>query len=146
MPSKKKKQQLTVEHQEVKSKPKKTIARNSSNFWITINTNVNRKGAKGQGLKRKFKNGVHAVMDKLPDHIKFMDHGKGSLSKIKSIKVETKPETGKKKKFIHMHMLVKIKHDTKIQLNYTTLKKALIDSGAVNEGFHFYVETIKDNI
>ena len=46
-----------------------------------------------------------------------------------------------------MHILVKIKHNTKIQLNYSSLKSALIDSGAVPaSGFHFYVESIKDNI
>lgn len=137
-----------VQIEELGAKPKKTIARNSSNFWITINTNVKKKGSsRNPGMKRKFRDGVHKVLDNLPEHIKFLDHSKGSLSKIKSIKVETKPETGKKKGFIHMHILVKIKHNTKIQLNYSSLKAALVESGAVPaSGFHFYVESIKDNI
>lgn len=123
-------------------KKKKKAKLKYSNYYMTINSNL----AKGID-KKKFRDGFVDVFDNIGDYIKFKGMKEPNYDLIDSIKVSTHPEVGKKRGLIHGHALVKIKHRTKIGLDYDGMREALIESGAVPaSGFHFYSKLVKDNV
>lgn len=137
------------DHDRAIAKPKKKKLK-YSNFYFTINTNLSndalKKNSDGMITKKTFLKGTRKVFDNIERYIKVIVPG-DTMEDVESVKVSTHPEIGKAKKLVHMHALVKIKHRTKIRIDYDKMKRALKRNNAVPEaGFHFYVKLVQNDV
>lgn len=154
MPSKKtKKSKIHVSVEDLPSsssseKKTKKPKTKYSNFYITLNTNLRLKKSDGDRVaaKRRFLSGFKQVLSDIGDHIEFI--GNGSWDDVDKADVKIRPEIGPKKKLIHGHALVRIKHRTKLRIPYAKLRKAFEDAGAVPKGggYHMKVIVANDNM
>ena len=107
----------------------------SSNFLLTINTNQQYKDT-DEHLDndiQKFEAAVTNILNNVDQYINIPAEDKWDDHFIKDIEIDYTIERGTKKHQLHIHILFKIKHFTKIQLNYQKIKdKIKKDLGLTN--------------
>lgn len=130
------------ETRRAKAKAPKKKKTKYSNYYITINSNLDTSKINKEAFKRR----TQRVFDRIADFIKIKNKGDDE-DDIDDVSYKTRPEVGPDRKLVHMHALVRIKHRTKVKLDYKAIRKALVKEGAVRKGkgFHFYAKLFRDN-
>ena len=117
------------------TKKERNIKPKQSNFLLTINTNQQYK-EDDEGLKNDievFDVSVKESLNNIEQYINLPETDKWDDHFIKDIDIDYVLERGQKKGQLHIHILFKIKHLTKIQLNYDKIKdKIKTDLGLTN--------------
>lgn len=112
-----------LEKKEKNEKPK------NSNFLLTINTNQQYKDD-DEHLKDDieiFEKTVVSILENIQDYINLPEGTPWDDTTIKDVDVDYTIERGTKKGQLHIHILFKFTHHTKIQLNYEKIKKKITD-------------------
>ena len=114
-----------IQNLEKEEKNKKPI---HSNFLLTINTNQQYK-ENDQHLKNDiqfFENTIKDVLNHIDQYVEIRNEGDNwDDDTIKDIDIDYVIERGTKKGQIHCHALIKIKHFTRLQLNYKKMKQKI---------------------
>ena len=122
-----------VQDLEKKEKNKKPL---SSNFLLTINTNQQYKNDDLENLKNDievFENTIKDILNNIDQYVNLADNDKWDDDTIKNVDIDYTIERGTIKNALHIHILFKFKHFTKIQLNYIKIKdKIKNDLGLLN--------------
>jgi hypothetical protein len=98
-----------------------------SAFFLTISTNQ-RYAVDDPNIENDeevFEDSIKGVLENLGKYVRFRADGHSWTSgKIQSVEVDYTVERGKTNQ-IHTHILIKIKHDSNIQLNYGAIKEKI---------------------
>ena len=127
-------------------KVEKNIKPKQSNFLLTINTNQQFK-EDDPNLKDDieiFDNSISQLLNNIDEYIKIPDTDKWNDETIKSCDIDYTIERGLKKGQLHIHIMFKIRHFTKIQLNYDKIKKNICDELGLNN-IYMYNRLLKPN-
>jgi hypothetical protein len=98
-----------------------------SNFLLTINTNQQYK-ENDEHLKDDieiFEKSINDILNHIDEYINLPAGDKWDDDTIKDVDIDYTIERGTKKGQLHIHILFKFKHHTKIQLNYQKIKDTL---------------------
>ena len=98
-----------------------------TNFLLTINTNQQYKDDDkhlDDDIKI-FENTIQDILNKIDEFINLPQGDKWDDETIKDVDIDYTIERGTKKGQLHIHILFKFKHHTKIQLNYQKIKEAI---------------------
>ena len=98
-----------------------------TNFLLTINTNQQYK-ENDKHLDddiKIFENTIQDILNKIDEFINLPQGNKWDDETIKDVDIDYTIERGTKKGQLHIHILFKFKHHTKIQLNYQKIKEAI---------------------
>ena len=98
-----------------------------TNFLLTINTNQQYKD-NDKHLDddiKIFENTIQEILNKIDEFINLPQGDKWDDETIKDVDIDYTIERGTKKGQLHIHILFKFKHHTKIQLNYQKIKEAI---------------------
>ena len=98
-----------------------------TNFLLTINTNQQYKD-NDKHLDddiKIFENTIQDILNKIDEFINLPQGDKWDDETIKDVDIDYTIERGTKKGQLHIHILFKFKHHTKIQLNYQKIKEAI---------------------
>ena len=112
------KQDLTKTVKDKAPKPK------ASCFLLTINTNQQYK-ENDQHLEddiEVFDNTIQSILNNIGSYVKLPETDKWDDDKIKDVDIDYVIERGLKKGQIHIHIMIKIKHFTKVLLDYGKIK------------------------
>ena len=103
----------------------KNIKPKSSAFLLTINTNQQYKDEDKHlnGDIEIFDHTINELLNNVDQYIKLPENDKWDDNTIKNVDIDYTIERGTKKGQLHIHIMFKIKHHTKIQLNYDKIKK-----------------------
>ena len=126
-------------------KKEKNIKPKSSAFLLTLNTNQQFK-EDDPHLKDDieiFNNCINQLLNNIDEYIKLPEGDIWNDKLIKNVDIDYTIERGLKKGQLHIHILFKIKHFTKIQLNYDKIKKKCDDLGLKN--IYCYNRLLKPN-
>ena len=110
-----------VQDLEKKEKNKKPL---NSNFLLTINTNQQYKND-DKGLQNDieiFEDTIKEVLSNIDNYVTLPEGDKWDDDTIKDVDIDYTIERGTIKNQLHIHILFKFKHFTKIQLNYQKIK------------------------
>ena len=122
-----------IQDLEKKEKNKKPL---SSNFLLTINTNQQYKNDDLENLQNDievFENTIKDILNNIDQYVNLSDNDKWDDDTIKDVDIDYTIERGTIKNALHIHLLLKFKHFTKIQLNYIKIKdKIKNDLGLLN--------------
>ena len=121
-------------------KPKQT------NFLLTINSNQQYKDD-DKHLKDDieiFDHSINQLLNNIDDYIKLPESDKWDDSTIKSCDIDYTIERGTKKGQLHIHIMFKIRHFTKIQLNYDKIKTKICNDLELNN-VYMYNRLLKPN-
>ena len=113
-----------VQDMNKKIKNKKPI---SSNFLLTINTNQQNKDD-DKDLENDievFDNTLKSILNHIDHYVTIPTTDKWDDETIKLVDIDYTIERGTIKHQLHIHILFKFKHFTKIQLNYTAIKEKI---------------------
>ena len=108
-------------------KVEKNIKPKQSNFLLTINTNMQYK-EDDKHLKDDieiFDHTINQVLNNVDEYINLPENDKWDDNTIKNVDIDYTIERGLKKGQLHIHIMFKIKHFTKIQLNYNKIKEKI---------------------
>ena len=100
-----------------------------SNFLLTINTNQQYKEG-DENMENDievFENCIKEVLSSAEQYIKLPEGVEWNDDNIKDVDIDYVIEKGTKKNQIHVHILFKIKHTTKVLLDYPKIKKKICD-------------------
>ena len=117
-----------------------------SNFLLTINTNMQYKDD-DKHLDDDieiFNNSINQLLNNIDDYIKLPENDTWNDKLIKSCDIDYTIELGTKKGQLHIHIMFKIRHFTKIQLNYDKIKKKICDDLELNN-VYMYNRLLKPN-
>jgi tRNA/tmRNA/rRNA uracil-C5-methylase (TrmA/RlmC/RlmD family) len=98
-----------------------------TNFLLTINTNQQYKD-NDKHLDddiKIFENTIQEILNKIDEFINLPQGDIWNDETIKDCDIDYTIERGTKKGQLHIHILFKFKHHTKIQLNYQKIKEAI---------------------
>ena len=98
----------------------KNIKPKQSNFLLTLNTNMQYK-EDDKHLKDDieiFDNCINQLLNSIDQFIKLPESDQWNEDTIKNVDIDYTIERGMKKGQLHIHIMFKIKHFTRIQLNY----------------------------
>ena len=98
-----------------------------TNFLLTINTNQQYKDDDkhlDDDIKI-FENTIQDILSKIDEYINLPQGDKWDDETVKDADIDYTIERGTKKGQLHIHILFKFKHHTKIQLNYQKIKEAI---------------------
>jgi hypothetical protein len=98
-----------------------------TNFLLTINTNQQYK-ENDKHLDddiKIFENTIQDILNKIDEYINLPQGDKWDDETIKDCDIDYTIERGTKKGQLHIHILFKFNHHTKIQLNYQKIKEAI---------------------
>ena len=98
-----------------------------TNFLLTINTNQQYKDDDkhlDDDIKI-FENTIQEILNKIDEFINLPQGDVWNDETIKDVDIDYTIERGTKKGQLHIHILFKFKHHTKIQLNYQKIKEAI---------------------
>ena len=110
------------------AKKEKNIKPKHSNFLLTINTNQQYK-ENDEHLKDDieiFDTSIKTILNNIDQYVNLPPTDKWDDNTIKDADIDYTIERGGKKGQLHIHILFKFKHLSKIQLNYTKIKDKLI--------------------
>ena len=108
-------------------KKEKNKALMKTNFLLTINTNQQYKD-NDKHLDddiKIFENTIQDILNKIDEFINLPQGDIWNDETIKDVDIDYTIERGTKKGQLHIHILFKFKHHTKIQLNYQKIKEAI---------------------
>jgi len=108
-------------------KVERNIKPKQSNFLLTINTNMQYK-EDDKHLKDDieiFDHTINQVLNNVDEYINLPENDKWDDNTIKNVDIDYTIERGLKKGQLHIHIMFKIKHFTKIQLNYNKIKEKI---------------------
>ena len=114
-----------VQHIQKKKKNKPLM---KTNFLLTINTNQQYK-ENDEHLNADisiFETTINDILNHIDEYINLPQGDKWNDDTIKDADIDYTIERGTKKGQLHIHILFKFKHHTKIQLNYQKIKDAII--------------------
>jgi hypothetical protein len=100
-----------------------------SAFFLTISTNQRyaQDDPNIENDEEVFEESIRTILEDLGKYVRFRADGHSWTSgKIHSVEVDYTVERGKTNQ-IHTHILIKIKHDSNIQLNYGAIKEKICD-------------------
>jgi uncharacterized alkaline shock family protein YloU len=107
----------------------------NSNFLLTINTNQ-RYPENDKDLENDievFDSTIQNILNNVGDYINLPSEHKFDEHFIKDVDIDYTIERGNKNGQLHIHLLMKFKHKTKIQLNYEKIKEKIkTDLGLTN--------------
>ena len=107
----------------------------NSNFLLTINTNQ-RYPENDKDLENDiecFDATIQSILNNVGDYINLPSDHKFDEHFIKDVDIDYTIERGNKNGQLHIHLLMKFKHKTKIQLNYEKIKEKIkTDLGLTN--------------
>ena len=124
----------------------KNIKPKQSNFLLTLNTNMQYK-EDDKHLKDDieiFDGCINELLNNVDQYIKLPETDKWDDNTIKNVDIDYTIERGTKKGQLHIHIMFKIKHFTKIQLNYEKIKKKICDDLGLNN-IYCYNRLLKPN-
>ena len=127
-------------------KKEKNIKPKSSAFLLTLNTNQQFK-EDDPHLKDDieiFNICINQLLNNIDEYIKLPEGDSWNDKLIKNVDIDYTIERGLKKGQLHIHILFKIKHFTKIQLNYDKIKKKICDDLGLNN-IYCYNRLLKPN-
>ena len=105
-----------------------------SNFLLTINTNQQYKEG-DEGLENDtamLEETIQKVLNNINDYVKLPECIEWNDDTIQDVDIDYVVEKGLKKGQIHCHILFKIKHNTKVLLDYEKIKKTVCDDLGLN--------------
>ena len=118
----------------------------NSNFLLTINTNQQYKDT-DKGLENDievFEETIKSILNNIDQYVNLPEGDKWDDDTIKNVDIDYTIEKGTIKNQLHIHILFKISHFTKIQLNYQKIKdKIKKDLGLHN--IYLYNRLVKNN-
>jgi len=107
----------------------------SSNFLLTINTNQ-RYGDDDEDLENDieiFDETMKEILNNIPSYVNLPKGIKFDEEHIKNVDIDYVIEKGTKHNQLHIHAMIKFRHNTRIQLNYQKIKtKITTDLGLNN--------------
>ena len=112
----------------------KNVKPKQSNFLLTLNTNQQFK-EDDKHLKDDieiFDGCINELLNNVDQYIKLPEGDKWDEATIKDVNIDYTIERGLKKGQLHIHIMFKIKHFTKVQLNYDKIKKKICDDLGLN--------------
>ena len=121
-------------------KPKQT------NFLLTINSNQQYKDD-DKHLDDDieiFNNSINQLLNNIDEYIKLPENETWNDKLIKSCDIDYTIERGTKKGQLHIHIMFKIRHFTKIQLNYDKIKTKICNDLELNN-VYMYNRLLKPN-
>ena len=121
-------------------KPKQT------NYLLTINTNQQYKN-NDENLENDievFNDTIDNILSNIDEYIKLPDGDTWNDKLIKSCDIDYTIERGTIKNQLHIHIMFKIKHFTKIQLDYTKIKQKISTDLGLNN-IYMYNRLLKYN-
>jgi hypothetical protein len=98
-----------------------------TNFLLTINTNCSYK-EDDPNLEddiKIFDEAINEILNDIDQYITLPEKDKWDEKTIEDANIEYTIERGSKKGHLHLHVLLKFKHKTRIQLNYQKIKDKL---------------------
>jgi hypothetical protein len=98
-----------------------------TNFLLTINTNQQYK-ENDDNLNNDisiFETTINDILNHIDEYINLPQGDKWDDDTVKDADIDYTIERGTKKGQLHIHILFKFKHHTKIQLNYQKIKEAI---------------------
>ena len=117
------------------TKKEKNVKPKQTNFLLTINTNQQYKDD-DENLQNDievFDTTIKEIFNSIDQYINLPETDKWDDKFIKDFDIDYVLERGQKKGQLHIHILFKIKHFTKIQLNYDKIKEKIkLDLGLSN--------------
>ena len=117
------------------TKKEKNVKPKQTNFLLTINTNQQYKDDDKdlQNDIEVFDTTIKEMLNSIDQYINLPETDKWDDKFIKDFDIDYVLERGQKKGQLHIHILFKIKHFTKIQLNYDKIKEKIkLDLGLSN--------------
>ena len=99
----------------------------SSNFLLTINTNQQYKND-DEHLENDvevFDTTIQSILNHIDEYIRLPDGDQWDDKTIKDVDIDYVVERGHKKGQIHVHVMIKIKHFSKVLLDYDKIKKKI---------------------
>jgi hypothetical protein len=110
-------------------KVEKNIKPKQSNFLLTLNTNMQYKEDDPHLNDdiEVFDGSINKLLNNIDEYIKLPDADVWDDKLIKDCNIDYTIERGLKKGQLHIHIMFKIKHFTKVQLNYDKIKKQICD-------------------
>lgn len=120
-------------------KKEKNIKPKQSNFLLTINTNMQYKDD-DEHLDDDieiFNHSINQLLNNIDDYIKLPESDKWDDKTIKSCDIDYTIERGTQKRQLHIHIMFKIRHFSKIQLNYDKIKKKICDDLELNNVYMY---------
>ena len=124
----------------------KNVKPKQSNFLLTLNTNQQFK-EDDKHLKDDieiFDGCINELLNNVNEYIKLPEGDKWDEDTIKDVNIDYTIERGLKKGQLHIHIMFKIKHFTKVQLNYDKIKKKICDDLGLNN-IYCYNRLLKPN-
>jgi hypothetical protein len=117
-----------------------------TNFLLTINTNQQYK-EDDKHLDddiKIFENTIQNILSKIDEYINLPEGDKWDDDTIKDADIDYTIERGTKKGQLHIHILFKFKHHTKIQLNYQKIKDTLTKTLGLNN-IYLYNKLVRNS-
>ena len=105
----------------------KNVKPKQTNFLLTINSNQQYKDD-DKHLKDDieiFDHSINQFLNNIDEYIKLPENDSWNDKLIKSCDIDYTIERGTKKGQLHIHIMFKIRHFTKIQLNYEKIKNKI---------------------
>ena len=124
----------------------KNVKPKQSNFLLTLNTNQQFK-EDDKHLKDDieiFDGCINELLNNVDQYLKLPETDKWDEDTIKDVNIDYTIERGLKKGQLHIHIMFKIKHFTKVQLNYDKIKKKICDDLGLNN-IYCYNRLLKPN-
>ena len=124
----------------------KNVKPKQTNFLLTINSNQQYKDD-DKHLKDDieiFDGSINQLLNNIDDYIKLPDDVSWNDKTIKSCDIDYTIERGTKKRQLHIHIMFKIRHFTKIQLNYDKIKTKICNDLELNN-VYMYNRLLKPN-
>ena len=128
------------------NKKEKNVKPKHSNFLLTINTNQQYKDNDEhlQDDIEIFDESIKTILNNIDQYINLPETDKWDDDTIKDVDVDYVIERGSKKGQLHIHILFKFKHHSRLQLNYEKIKDKLkTDLGL--ENLYMYNRLIRNN-
>ena len=106
----------------------------SSNFLLTINTNQ-RYGDDDEDLENDieiFDETMKEILNNIASYVNLPKGIKFDEEHIKNVDIDYVIEKGTKHNQLHIHAMIKFRHNTRIQLNYQKIKTKIITDLGLN--------------
>ena len=132
-----------VQDLQKKEKNKKPL---NSNFLLTINTNQQYKD-NDNGLQNDieiFEDTIKDILNNIDNYVSLAEGDKWDDDTIKDVDIDYTIERGTIKNQLHIHILFKFKHFTKIQLKYIKIKEKIKNDLGLNN-IYLYNRLVRNN-
>jgi hypothetical protein len=136
---------ITGKKQNLEKVTKNLVPKNT-NFLLTINTNCQYKetDAKLANDTEIFETSITDILNNIDSYVNLPEGDQWDDDKIKQADIDYTIERGLKKGQLHIHILFKFKHFTKIQLNYGKIKDKIKDDLGL-ENVYMYNKLIRNS-